>query len=104
MSEQVIRHRGGGRDENGQLVPASSAPLVAIGVAPGVVPGVTPRQRISDGRDGEDIACVVYFAAGTDLVNSDELTVRGQRYRIIVNDWQMQGRGGLEVLCARGQG
>jgi hypothetical protein len=38
------------------------------------------------------------------VVNSDELTVRGERYRIVVNDWQMQGRGGLEVVCVRGQG
>ncbi|WP_292980963.1 hypothetical protein [Mycobacterium sp.] len=104
MSEQVIRHRGGGRDDNSQIIPASSTPLTAIGVALGIVPGVRPRQRISSGRDGEDTAAIVYFAPGTDLVNSDELTVRGKRYRIIVNDWQMQGRGGLEVLCARGQG
>jgi hypothetical protein len=104
VSEQVIRHRGGGRDENGQLIPATSAPLLAIGVAPGIYPAMASRERISRGRDAEDIGAVAYFPPGTDLVNSDELTVRGERYRIVVNDWQMQGRGGLEVVCARGQG
>lgn len=107
MTEQVIRHRGGGRDEDGKLIDTSqesSVPLTAIGVAPGWYPAVTSRERISDGRDGEDIGAVVYFPLGTDLVNSDELTVRGERYRIVVNEWQVQGRGGLEVVCARGQG
>lgn len=107
MTEQVIRHRGGGRDENGKLIDSSaetSVPLTAIGVAPGFYPAATSRERISDGRDGEDIGAVVYFPLGTDVVNSDELTVRGERYRIVVNDWQMQGRGGLEVVCSRGQG
>ena len=99
MTEQVTRHRGGGRDENGQLVTASTAALTAIGVAPG-----GGSHRLDRGRDGEDIAYTVYLPTGTDLVNGDELTVRGQRYRIIVNDWQLAGRGGLEVLCTRGQG
>lgn len=99
MSEQVLRHRGGGRDENGQLVAASSTTLLAIGVAPRG--GSTRADR---GRTGEDVACTVYFPFGTDVKDGDELTVRGKKYRIIVNDWQMQGRGGVEVLCVRGQG
>lgn len=100
MSEQVIRHRGGGRDENGKLVAAGSpVPLAAIGVAPG-----GGSERLTRGRTGEDIVHVVYFQLGTDVVNDDELTVRGERFRIIVNDWRMRGRGGLEVLCTRGQG
>lgn len=99
MSEKVTRHRGGGRDENGQIIAAATAPLAAIAVAPGA-----GSQRLERGRDGEDIACTVYFPIGTDVVNGDELTVRGERYRIVVNDWQLGGRGGLEVLCVRGQG
>ena len=99
MSEQVIRHRGGGRDEDGKLIAAASTPLVAIGVAPRGGAGRSDR-----GRTGEDIACTVYLPYGTDVVDSDELTVRGKRYRIIVNDWNVQGRGGVEVLCVRGQG
>jgi hypothetical protein len=105
VSEQVLRHRGGGRDENGQVVAAGTpVPLMAIAVAPSWYPAPSSRERISEGRDGEDIGAVVYFPPGTDVVNSDELTVRGERYRIVVNDWQMQGRGGLEVVCSRGQG
>ncbi|WP_286144115.1 hypothetical protein [Mycobacterium sp. D16R24] len=100
LREPVTRHRGGGRDENGQLIDATDTALVAIAVAPGG--GV---DRIERGRDGEDIACVVYFDTGTDIVNSDELTVRGERFQIIVNDWRsMPILGGLEVLCKRGQG
>lgn len=97
--EQVTRHRGGGRDENGKLLDSTPATLSAIAVAPG---GGSDRQSL--GRTGEDIACTVYFPLGTDLVNADELTVRGERFRIVVNDWQLNGFGGLEVLCTRGQG
>lgn len=99
MSEQVIRHRGGGRDENGKLIPASDVPLTPIAVAPGGGSQFTEKSR-----EGETVACTVYFRLGTDLINDDELTVRGERFPIIVNDWQLGGRGGLEVLCTRGQG
>ncbi|MFV8177019.1 hypothetical protein ACNQQN_00040 [Mycobacteroides chelonae] len=68
--------------------------------APPTGQGASPERA----RSGEDIACTVYFNPGTDLNNSDELTVRGKRYPIIVNDWMLSGRGGLEVLCSRGQG
>lgn len=105
MSEQVTRHRGAGRDENGKLtVAASSVPLTAIGVAPGGGSQSQVPRAPARARTGEDITYTVYFPAGTDVVNDDELTVRGQRYHIIVNDWQLSGRGGLEVLCTRGQG
>lgn len=99
MTEQVIRHRGGGRDAKGKWTPGSDVPLTPIAIAPG---GGT--RQIQQARDGETIATTVYFALGTDLVNNDELTVRGERFSIIVNDWQMQGQGGLEVLCTRGEG
>lgn len=101
LEETVIRHRGGGRDENGKLTPDTTTTLTAMGVAPGA-----GSERLERGRDGEDIACTVYFPTGTDLVNSDELTVRGERFRIIVNDWRTTPGlpGGLEVLCSRGQG
>ncbi|MBE5514373.1 hypothetical protein [Mycobacteroides abscessus] len=104
MSEQVIRHRGAGRDENGQLTQATETTLIAISVAPGSGSQSGQGHRQERARSGEDIACTVYFNPGTDLINSDELTVRGKRYPIIVNDWMLSGRGGLEVLCSRGQG
>lgn len=96
MSEQVTRHRDGGRDENSKWTPGGGVPLPAMEVAPRGGSGRTER-----GRDGEDIACTVYFPAGTDVKNDDELTVRSERFSIIVNDW---GSAGLEVLCVRGQG
>lgn len=98
MSETVTRHRGGGRDENSQWAEGSDTPLTAIGVFPR-----GGSRRTERGRDGEDVACTVYFPLGTDLKDDDELTVRDERYRIIVNRWDM-GRGGLEVQCVRGQG
>lgn len=102
-SEQVIRHRGGGRDENGQLIPATEEPLLAIAVAPG-----GGSESVERARDSESTAYTVYFRTGTDLVNSDELTVRGDRFSIIVNEWRSPWPtgvdGGLEVLCTRGQG
>lgn len=99
MSEQVIRHRGGGRDENGQLTPATDTPLTTIAIAPGG--GSEYVERL---RDGESIAYTVYFQTGVDVVNSDELTVRAERFSVIVNDWRLSDFGGLEVLCNRGQG
>lgn len=99
MSEEVIRHRGGGRDENGQWQPDADVPLTAMLVAPGGGSEYTER-----GRDGESVAFVVYFTPGTDLTSADELSVRGKRFSIIVNDWRAGGRGGLEVLCTRAQG
>lgn len=109
MSETVIRHRGARRDENGKLITApSSVPLTAFSVAPGTggtsagtSGGSDRRER---GRTGSDSAYVVYFLGAADVVSDDELTVRGNRYQITVNDWHQGGRGGLEVLCTRGQG
>lgn len=100
-TEQVTRHRGGQRDENGELTTSASATLMAIAVAPG-----GGSDRADRGRAGEDIACTVYFPIGTDIVNGDELTVRGRRFQIVVNDWYLGSSqtGGVEVLCVRGQG
>jgi hypothetical protein len=97
----VVRHRGGGRDENGQLIPATNELLLAIAVAPR-----GGSEDVERARDGENIACSVYFPLGTDVVNSDELTVRGERFRVVVNEWHwaISNLGGLEVLCTRGQG
>ena len=118
MSELVIRHRGAVRDEDGKLTDSEpDVTLMTIGVAPGGgVASGSAGHRLDRGRSGEDIACTVYLyspapvvengkiVGHTNLVDADELTVRGKRFRIIVNDWTMQGRGGLEVLCVRGQG
>lgn len=101
MTEQVIRHRGVRRDENGKLTDPAvpDAPMTPIAIAPG-----GGSRQAARAREGETIACTVYFPPGTDIKNSDELTVRDERFTIVVNDWLLQGRGGLEVLCTRGQG
>lgn len=100
MTEQVIRHRGAGRDENGALIAAASnVALTPIVVAPG-----GGSEFVERGRDGESTAFTVYLPLGTDITSTDELTVRGDRFSIVVNDWQAGGRGVVEVLCNRGQG
>jgi hypothetical protein len=102
MSEQVVRHRGGGRDENGQLLTAADEQLIPIAVAPGGGSEIVQRER-----NIESIACTVYFALGVDIINSDQLTVRGERFNVVVNEWRSpwtSSVGGLEVLCTRGQG
>ncbi len=101
MAEQVTRHRGGGRDENGQLTLATDDPLPTIAIAPR-----GGSETVERARNGEVIECTVYFALGTDVKNSDELTVRGERYSVIVNEWRSPWTdlGGLEVLCTRGGG
>lgn len=101
-SESVIRHRGGGRDENGKLVTEDDpVTLMAIAVAPGGGSDESGRART-----GELVDCTVYFPAGTDVDNGDELTVRGKRFRIVVNEWHLDSAatGGLQVSCVRGQG
>jgi hypothetical protein len=100
-SEAVIRHRGAVRDENGKLAADTPVTLLAFAVAPG---GGSERGELS--RSGEEIDCTVYLPVGTDITNSDELTVRGKRFQIIVNKWQIGSSvtGGMEVLCVRGQG
>jgi hypothetical protein len=102
MSITVTRHRGSSRDEDGEFIPGSDAPLEAFAVAPG-----GGAHLVERGRDGEDIACTVYFTSFVDLTNADELTVDDERYPIIVNKWRPpwpSPLGGLEVLCTRGQG
>ena len=100
-NEPVIRYRGGVRDENGQFTTETAHTLLAIAVAP-----TGGSDRVERARSGEDVDCTVYFPMGTDIVNGDELTVRGKRFQIVVNDWKIDDNpvGGMEVLCIRGQG
>lgn len=101
MSETVIRHRGGGRDEDGAVLPSSATPLPAKAVEPQAGSRVTRRAG-----NGLRVQCVVYFVGPVDLTDDDELTVRGQRYQIDVGVWRSPwtSRQGVEVLCTRGEG
>ena len=101
MSETVTRHRGGGLDDNGNEIPWVDAPLTARAVAPGAAP-----EYVDRGRDGDRVECTVYFYPAVDLGNADELTVRGDRYRVQVEQWRSPytTRTGTVALCSAGKG
>ncbi|MFI6368922.1 hypothetical protein ACIBG0_40125 [Nocardia sp. NPDC050630] len=101
MSVTVIRHRGGGMDDDGNPVPGADTPLTAKAVAPGANPDMIDR-----GRDGQRVECTVYFEPEVDLTGADELTVAGQRYRLAVEPWSSpwSSRTGTVALCSRGEG
>ncbi|WP_280393221.1 hypothetical protein [Nocardia wallacei] len=101
MSEQVIRHRGGGMDDDGNPVDSTDTPLAARAVAPGATAEYADR-----GRNGETVEYSVYFYPAADLRNDDELTVRGDRYAIQVEQWRSPytTRTGTVALCSAGKG
>ncbi|WP_067573689.1 phage head completion protein [Nocardia acidivorans] len=103
MSEIVIRHRGGGFDDDGNPVPASDVELVAAAVAPAAAPAYLDR-----GRNGAKVSVSVYFRPAVDLTRNDELTVDGVRYRIEVQQWKPRRggacRAGTLALCSTGEG
>ena len=100
MTEQVTRHRGRSRDENGEYTTeVPDALLTPLGIAPGAGSDFVERSRA-----GETTYFTLYFDLGTDITSTDELTVRGRRFTIVVNEWNDNGCGGLEVLCNGGQG
>lgn len=103
--ETITRFRsGGGLDENGDPIVSESPPLdlVPIGIAPG-----SNQEVDSVARDGESIEFTVYLPHGSDVVDGDELLIRGNRYAARVNMWRMQSApsfGGLEVLAVMNRG
>lgn len=100
MTEQVIRHRGGGRDEDGKLTaPAPDKPFSVFGVAPGG--GVDYTERT---RQGQSFDFAVYTVNPIDVTSADELTVRGKRCTVVVNEWTFGGFDGREILCTRREG
>lgn len=98
MTETVIRHRSG-FDDDGNPLPDSTAVLRPFRIAPG---GGT-RYR-DTARDGSTVAFVVYFLRKVDLTTDDELTIRGRRCPIIINDWISGRFHGMEVLATEGRG
>jgi hypothetical protein len=103
VTETVIRHRGGGMDEDNNPIPGTDEPLEAVGVAPGANP-----EYLDRGRNGQRVEYSVYFMPAVDLTGADELTVDGQRYEIAVEQWKpragRRGRTGTLALCSRGEG
>lgn len=101
MSETVIRHRGGGYDDDGNPAPSANAPLTARAVAPGATEEYRDR-----GRNGQTVEFSVYFLPAVDLTGSDELTVRGDRFAVQVEQWvsPYTTRTGTVALCTRGEG
>jgi len=103
VSVTVTRHRGGGRDDDGNPIPWSDVALEAVAVAP-----AEGTEYVERARDGEQLECVVYFRPVVDLTGDDELTVDGKRYRIRVGQWRPRrgraSRAGTVALCARGEG
>ncbi len=106
MSESVVRYRlatGGGVDANQDPVPATwtASNLTARGVAP------IRTERTEDvGRNGEILGYTLYFVPAIDIVDDDELTVRGDRCRIRVRQWRsaQTSRTGTEVVATIGRG
>lgn len=101
MTVTVIRHRGGGYDDDGNPVSGTSTELAAKAVAPGANPDLIDR-----GRNGQRVDCSVYFLPAVDLTGEDELTVDGQRYQLAVEQWRSpySRRTGTVALCSRGEG
>ncbi|WP_280335477.1 hypothetical protein [Nocardia wallacei] len=101
MSEDVIRHRGGGIDDDGNPVEGTDTPLTARAVAPGAT-----AEYVDRGRNGETVEYSVYFYPAADLTNDDELTVRGDRFAIQVEQWRSPytTRTGTVALCSTGKG
>lgn len=103
MSIAVIRHRGGGKDDNDNPVPWTDHPLEAVEVEPG-----EGSEYVQRARDGESIECVVYFRPAVDLTGRDELTVDGERYKVRVGQWRPRrgraSRAGTVAYCVRGEG
>lgn len=101
MSESVTRHRGGGFDSDGDPIVGSDVDLPANAVAPGAT-----REYVARGRDGSNVAYSVFFVPAVDLVDGDELTVRGKRFAVQVEQWRSPrtSRSGTVAICTGGEG
>jgi hypothetical protein len=102
MPEPVTRHRGGGFDDDDDPIPYVDAPLTAYAVAPGAT-----AEYIARGRNGARIEYSVYFIPPVDLVDTDQMTVRGGRFDVQVEQWispYVPSHAGTVALCTRGEG
>ncbi|WP_025348087.1 hypothetical protein [Nocardia nova] len=101
MSETVIRHRGGGMDDDGNPIEGTDIPMRATAVAPGAT-----AEYVDRGRNGQTIEMAVYFYPAVDFTGDDEITVRGTRFAAQAEQWvsPYTGRTGTVVLCTTGEG
>ena len=96
MSESVTRHRFADSDDP---VADVDEPLTPLGVAPGAT-----AEYAQKARDGARIAYSLYFLPAVDVLNTDEMTVRGTRFPVQVEQWSFNGVTGTVVLCEGGVG
>ncbi|MCU7531883.1 hypothetical protein LRM64_10025 [Prescottella equi] len=105
MAEKVTRIRStpGGLDSNLDPVPSTEGKREIRTLA--VEPGLS-EELAELGRDGERIEFTVYLRRRADVVNGDELLIRGDRYSVRVVDWRSPrtARGGLVALASLGRG
>jgi hypothetical protein len=101
MAEPVTRWRGGGFDRDNNPVAWTSSALTAFAVAPGATEEYKDR-----GRNGDTVEYTVYFRPAVDLVNDDEMTVRGDRFAVQVEQWvsPYSSFTGTVALCTSGRG
>ena len=101
MSETVIRHRGGGMDDDGNPVPWVDTAIVVRAVAPGAT-----AEYVDRGRNGQRVEYSIYTTPAVDITNEDEVTVRDRRFLVQVEDWRSPRtrRTGTVVLCSSGEG
>ncbi|WP_433660791.1 hypothetical protein ACQPW1_00430 [Nocardia sp. CA-128927] len=101
MTEILTRHRGGGTDGDGNPIPWVDTPLAALAIAPGATEDYKDR-----GRNGDRVEYSAYFYPAADIANADEVTVRGRRMAVQVEQWvsPYTGRTGTVVLCSSGEG
>lgn len=101
MSETVTRHRGGGFDSDNNPLPWVDTSLTVLAVAPGAT-----AEYVDRGRDGDRVEYSIYHVPELDITNRDEVTVRGRRCRVQVEQWRSPrtSRTGTVVLCSSGEG
>ncbi|MEU0871647.1 hypothetical protein [Nocardia brasiliensis] len=106
MSETVTRHRGGGLDSDNNPIPWVDTVLTVTAVAPAAVAAVANFEYVGRGRDGDRVEYAIYHVPALDITNRDEVTVRGRRCRVQVEQWRSPhtGRSGTVVLCSSREG
>lgn len=98
--ETITRLRtGGGWDENGDPIIVDTPELTLTPIA--IAPGAT-NEMDAVGRDGEQVEFTVFLEHGSDVLDGDELVIRGRTFRARVRVWKPQWDptfGGMEVVA-----